>query len=222
MNYAVLNHESLGYGRDVVLPDVSFSFTSGERIAILGRSGSGKTTLLNAIYRRLQHASRKPALVPQDHALVPQLSVFHNVYMGSLGRRSTACNIFNLLAPSKRQRRAVDVVLRQVGLEHLARTKVDQLSGGEKQRVALARAIFCGGDVLLGDEPVSSVDETQAVNLLDQLKSSFATSIVALHDVTLAQNFATRIIGIKNRQISMNVCPQALVAAELEHLYGPG
>ena len=73
MTLAVLQRETLGYGRTAVLPEVSFALAPGERVVLLGRSGAGKSTLLNAVHDRLA-VSHRVALVPQDHALVPQLS----------------------------------------------------------------------------------------------------------------------------------------------------
>ena len=97
--------ETLGYGDRAVLADLRFHLRQGERVVLLGRSGSGKSTLLNAAYARLapEHATRI-ALVPQEHGLVPQLSVFHNTYMGRLDRHSTAWNLLNLVWPQRSAR----------------------------------------------------------------------------------------------------------------------
>lgn len=219
MTISVIDNEDLGYGSTAVLPRLSFSYTVGERVAVLGRSGSGKTTLLTAICRRLQGRKACVSLVPQDHALVPQLSVFHNVYMGRLESQSVVCNLINLLVPTKAQIARVKPYVQSVGLQDFLDIPVDQLSGGEKQRVALARAMFRGGDILLGDEPVSSVDETQAADLLSQLQNSFATAILALHDVGMAQRFATRVVGIKNGQITIDAAAGTVQPSHLERLY---
>lgn len=222
MIFNPIQEETLGYGDLAVLKEISFSFSDGDRIAVLGRSGSGKTTLLNVIYQRLQSVRNTTALIPQDHALVPQLSVFHNVYMGRLKQYSTIVNVINLVRPMQSQKEAIDVILARVGLVHLSMTKVDQLSGGEKQRVALARALYRGGNILLGDEPVSSVDESQANDLLNHLKTSFSTAIVAMHDADQARAFATRLLGIKDGQIAIDTQPDDVSADDLERLYaGP-
>lgn len=219
MSVNLIHNEDLGYGHATVLPRVSFNLDPGERVVVLGRSGSGKTTLLNAVYRRLAGNRRKIALVPQETALVPQLSVFHNVYMGQLDQHSLACNVLNLVAPSRFQRKNIEPVLCSVGLDAIAQKRVEDLSGGQKQRVAVARALFRGGDILVGDEPVTSVDETQAKSLLGELQRRFETAVIALHNVDLARQFATRIIGIQHGRVVINAPPCAVTNEALHKLY---
>lgn len=212
--------ESLSYGANVVLPDVRFSLHPGERIVLLGRSGSGKSTLLNAIRARLSRSGRDDlALVPQENGLVPQLSVFHNVYMGRLDRRGPAYNLLNLIWPQKHERAEVEKSLCAVGLEGMGKRSVGALSGGQKQRTALARAIHRGGKILLADEPVSAVDELQSVQLMQELATRFETSLFALHDVALARLTATRIIGIKAGKLVIDAPVDQVSDGEIDALY---
>lgn len=215
----VLGRETLGYGATVVLRDVTVALARGERVALLGRSGAGKSTLLAALYRRLTERGRRLALVPQELALVPQLSVFHNVYIGRLEERSAAYNLANLLAPWPAERRRVRPVLAAVGLEAEERRTVESLSGGQKQRVALARSFFRGGDVLLGDEPLSAVDPKQAAGLLAGIDACFPTTVLAMHDVALALDYASRIIGIRDGHIVIDRPAVDLSRADVDALY---
>lgn len=212
--------ETLGYGDRVVLEDVRFDLRSGERVALLGRSGSGKSTLLNAAHARLApgHAARM-ALVPQEHGLVPQLTVFHNTYMGRLDRHSAAWNLLNLVWPQRAERAGVDDTLALVGLSGLARRPVAALSGGQKQRTALARAIHRGGEILIADEPVSAVDERHAAELLDLLAARFATMLVALHDVALARRLASRIVGIRGGRLVLDRPASEVTDDQIDALY---
>jgi len=92
-----LDKVSAGYHGVPVLHDITLSIEPGVRVAIIGRSGAGKSTLLNTIYRRYpEHA----ALIPQASALVANLSVFHNVFMGCLDRHSTLYNLRTLVWPA--------------------------------------------------------------------------------------------------------------------------
>ena len=216
-----LEGATLGYGANVVLRDIDFTLAPGERVVLLGRSGAGKSTLLNAIYRRLVETATDIALVPQDHGLVPQLSVFHNVYMGRLDERGALYNLANLAWPFRSERQRVTRVLDVVGLDGLADKPVETLSGGQRQRTALARAIHRGGRYLIGDEPVSAVDERQAAELVDEVARRFETIVLALHDVDLARAVATRIVGLKGGRIIVDRPVAELTRQDIDVLYRP-
>jgi phosphonate transport system ATP-binding protein len=221
MNQPLLQAESLGYGTSVVLRGVSFALAPGERVVLLGRSGAGKTTLLNAVHDRLVGAGRRVALVPQDHSLVPQLSALRNVLMGRLDDHGALYNLASLVRPRLADRRPIEAILLELGLSAEADRSVDGLSGGQKQRTALARALFRGGDVLIGDEPVSAVDASQAARLLEQVRRRFPASVLALHDVDLARAFATRLIGLRGGAVLFDDAPECLGPGSFEALYAP-
>ncbi len=211
-----LTDQTLGWGGQAVLRNVSLHVWQGERIALLGRSGVGKSTLLATLHDRL---AVKVALIPQDHGLVGALSVFHNVWMGVLDDHSTARNLRTLVWPDARQRAAVEDVLTMVGLGSQGRRIVAQLSGGQRQRVVLARALLRGGDIVLGDEPVTALDPAQGAALLDRLAERFSTSVLALHDVDQALRVATRIIGIRAGGIVLDAPAVDLTESDLLALY---
>lgn len=211
--------ETFSYGRKVVLADVDFSLRPGERVVLLGRSGAGKSTLLNAVYKKLAEGGARVALVPQEHGLVPQLSIFHNVYMGRLDDRGAVYNLANLVWPMGSERRRVAEPLKIVGLDGLERQSVESLSGGQKQRTALARAIHRGGSILIGDEPVSAVDVQQAAGLIGEVARRFDTLLLALHDVELARSVATRIVGIADGRITFDRSTDVVSDEDIDVLY---
>lgn len=200
----LLSAADLGYDAAPVLRGVDLHIAPGERVALLGRSGAGKSTLLAAARLALLDRGLRVALVPQDHALVPQLSALRNTLMGRLDDHGAAYNLTTLIRPRRSDRQAALAVLARVGLTPEADRSVESLSGGQKQRVALARALYRGGDVLIGDEPLSAVDPAQAQLLAGALREAFPTALLALHDIDIALGFATRLIGLKHGRIVLD------------------
>ena len=216
----LLDGVDLGYGGTPVLAGVRLHVAPGERVALLGRSGSGKSTLLSALHGAAAGRGMRIALVPQDAALVPQLSALRNVLMGRLDDHGAWRNLRTLVRPASPDRAAALADLDRVGLMPQADARVESLSGGQKQRVALARALHRGGDLILGDEPLSAVDPRHAQELAALLRAAFPTAILALHDVAVARAFATRVIGLKQGVFLFDLPVDQLDASRIEALYG--
>lgn len=213
-----LRNVSISYKDKVVLKDVSISVQEGEKVALIGPSGAGKTTLLRRLY---ELESQRASFIHQDYALTPQLSVFHNIYAGRLDQNSTLYNILNLIKPQKREIETVSDILDSLGMKEKMLERVAKLSGGQQQRVAVARAIFKGGDLLLGDEPIASIDPHQSGNVLRLLKRTARTVIVSLHDVEFALQFFDRIIGLSRGQINFDLPRKKVTDSLLSELYQP-
>ena len=196
-----LEHLSVGYNGAQVLHDITLSIETGERVAIMGRSGAGKSTLLNTIYRRY---TDYVALIPQPSALVANLSVFHNVFMGCLDRHSTLYNLRTLVWPPAAEISAVARVLEAVGLQEKLFAKAGELSGGQQQRTSVARAMLNGRPILVGDEPVSALDRVQAGEVLRVLSARHETKIFALHDIRLALEHTDRIVLLQGGHIVLD------------------
>ncbi len=211
-----LNRESLGYGGLPVLSELSLQIASGERVALIGPSGAGKSTLLRALQARLPD---QVALMHQHYALVPQLSVLHNVYMGRLDQHSLWANLRTLVWPTSRIREVVEGILDRVGLAGLGTQRVRELSGGQQQRVALGRVLYRNSPVVLADEPVSSVDPHQADALLQLLRASSNTLVMSLHSVELAQRHATRLLGLRDGRLLFDAPPEQVPPERLAELY---
>jgi phosphonate transport system ATP-binding protein len=211
-----LRGASLGYGGAPVVADVSLEIDEGERVAVVGPSGAGKSTLLSALYAQ-QRA--RAALVPQHGALVEQLSVYHNVYAGRLHRHGTLYNLANLVRPFRASVAAVAAVLEEVDLGDKLFAPVGELSGGQRQRAAVARALYHGGEALLGDEPVSAVDGVQARAVLAAIDRAYPTVVLVMHDVTLALERATRVIGLRRGRVLFDRPATDVGGADLDDLY---
>ena len=211
-----LSNENLGFKGDVVLHDISLNITAGERVALVGESGAGKSTLLSALQSRYRD---KCAYVPQDPGLVRSLSVFHNVYIGNLHRHTTGYNLLNLVWPQKKIVEQISPIVERLGLLDKLFTRAGELSGGQMQRTAICRAILQGGDAVLGDEPVSAADSHQSRVIMDTLCETFDTVILAMHDVELALQYATRVIGIRDGKIVIDQPTDGLEKHDLDFLY---
>ncbi len=211
-----LSNESLGFKGEIVLHDISLDIAAGERVALVGESGAGKSTLLSAMQSKYRSSC---ALIPQDPGLVRNLSVFHNVYIGSLHRHSSSYNLLNLVWPQSRQIELISPVVERLGLLDKLFTRAGELSGGQQQRTAICRAILQGGNTVLGDEPVSAADNHQSRVIMDALCDSFETVVLAMHDVDLALEYATRVIGIRDGRIAIDQDVEGLSRADLDFLY---
>tara|TARA_B100000886_G_C20425854_1_gene493942 strand:+ start:3037 stop:3702 length:666 start_codon:yes stop_codon:yes gene_type:complete len=208
--------ESAGYAENVVLSDLNFSIDPGERVALVGESGAGKSTLLRMIYDR---CSDFAALVPQNLGLVQALTVFHNVYMGRLHDRSLIRNFRNLLWPRGEDASEVEDVLKMLRLEEKLFSNVGELSGGQQQRTAVGRALYNPGKLFIADEPVSSVDEHQAKQILETISREKETVVVAMHDRALAIDYCDRLIGIKGGRVTIDEPSAGMKPGELDELY---
>jgi phosphonate transport system ATP-binding protein len=226
-----------------VLVDVDLEVRAGERVALVGPSGAGKTTLLRLASGALLPTGGRvevlgrstvgldaPSLrserarigvLHQDLDLVGPLRVVHNVNAGRLGRWSLARALWSLLHPGRPA--PVVAALARVGLGDRLHERTDRLSGGERQRVALARLLVQRPDVVLADEPVSSLDPARARDVM-ALLAGLATEIgstlvVSLHAFDLARATCDRIVGVRSGRVVFDRPAAAVTAAMGEELY---
>jgi phosphonate transport system ATP-binding protein len=211
-----LKKASASYAGQVVLRNVSLCIRPGEKVALVGKSGAGKSTLLRLLY---EQQPRQVALVPQELGLVKTLSVFHNVYMGRLNRHNALYNLVNLLRPLQREVAAIVPVLQRLDLIDKLFEPTGQLSGGQQQRTAVARALYQGSEILMGDEPVSAVDEHQSRRVLDAISQGHETVVLAMHDTELAIAYSNRIIGLDGGQITFDEPSAGMRSRDLDALY---
>jgi len=208
---AVIRVENLCKGFDKgkcpVLDNISFSILPGETMAVIGRSGCGKTTLLYVLSSLLEPSSgiikfhgrdkdrpgSDSAFILQDFGLFPWKTVEKNVSLG-LEVNGT---------PAKLRKSITASLLKELGLDILAFRYPVEISGGQKQRVAIARALATEPDILLMDEPFSSLDaitrEKLQNTILDTWQRRNLTYILVTHSVEEAVFLGKRIMVLSDR-----------------------
>ena len=170
--------------------------------------------------RRRRQLQRQIGMVYQQHQLVSNLSVIHNVNAGHLGRWPLWKALWSLVWPQQ-----VDVarqVLEQLGLADKLHARTERLSGGQQQRVALARVMVQNPKVVLADEPVASVDPARADDMMQQLcalTQRRRTLLVSLHTVRLAKAYCDRIVGLRRGHIVFDVPAASIDDQQLTELY---
>ena len=224
------------------LSDVTISVTPGERIALLGPSGAGKSTLLALLDGRLRGWQGKaevlgarvaPNVQPsrveranvgfifQEFALVERLTVYQNVMNGRLGRTRIWPSLWGRF--NERDHMVVARVLRDTGLEDLARRRADQLSGGQRQRVAVARCLAQEPQLILADEPVSNLDPARAENILalitGEARKRDIGVIFSSHQPDLSLRFSDRVIGLRDGAVLFDSGSAQVTADDIEQLY---
>lgn len=211
-----LSKQDLAWQGNTVLRDLEIEIKAGEKVALLGKSGAGKSTLLKALY---QLRPDDIAFCQQAPALVPSLSLFHNIYMGQLDKHNFLYNALNLFFPQKAVQKKVALLAQSLGLQEHLKARAETLSGGQQQRAALARTLIQERDIFLGDEPVSAVDELQAERLIAKIISSHQSVVLALHNTELAVKYCDRIIGLKGGELAIDCQVAELDSDKLRQIY---
>lgn len=209
----------------IALDGVDLTLRDHEFVAILGPSGSGKTTLLNVIGGLDRYDSGNLIIngistekysdrdwdsyrnhtigfVFQSYNLIPHQSVLSNVEL--------ALTISGI-SRSERKKRAIKA-LQDVGLGDQLHKKPNQMSGGQMQRVAIARALVNNPDILLADEPTGALDSDTSVQVMELLKEVAKDRLVVMvtHNPELAEEYANRIVRVRDGKIISDSNPYAL------------
>lgn len=227
------------YGTTVALDGISGLVSGGEWLGIIGPNGAGKTTLLGAITRLLRYdgvitigerptaalgrrqLARLIAYVPQRPVLPPDMTVSEYVLLGRTP------HIGYLRAETAADQRVCASVIDRLDLGGMSGRMLRAMSGGELQRVVLARALAQEAPILLLDEPTSALDlgrRMDALELIDEVRREKSLTVLsAIHDLTLAGQFADRLLLLSGGQVAATGQPaEVLTDAVLAGHFGHG
>jgi iron complex transport system ATP-binding protein len=221
----------VSYGTTRALDGIDLSVAAGEWVGLIGPNGAGKTTLLKAVAGMLDYAggiqlagrragglshrqvARLIAYVPQYPQLPPEMTGADYVLLG----RTPHIGYFGV--ESAQDRRICRNLLDRMALSHMAERRLATMSGGEAQRLVLARALAQQAPILLLDEPTSALDlgrRVDALELIDELRRERSLTVLsAIHDLTLAGQFAERLVLLSGGRIAACGEPAAVLREDL-------
>jgi phosphonate transport system ATP-binding protein len=226
------------------LDDVNLTVDEGEFLVIIGLSGSGKSTLMRCINRlveptegqvlyrgadvtaaspeELRRIRRRIAMVFQHFNLVRRSTVLTNVLSGRLGYVNPWKSLLHQF-PRDQIERAMQN-LDRVGIAEKAYARADTLSGGQQQRVGIARALMQEPELILADEPVSSLDPATSHGVLRHLEAinreDGITVVCNLHFLDLARRYGTRIVALKEGRLIFDGKPTEVDRGWFREIYG--
>jgi len=201
-------HLQKTFGRNEVLKDISFSVCEGDVTCVIGSSGSGKSTLLRCI-NYLEQPTAGEILFhginaetgwsrASYHAKVGMVFQSFNLFGNMTALQNCVTGQIHVLKRGRREAEAIALdYLEKVGMAPYRDARPAQLSGGQKQRVAIARALAMSPEVLLFDEPTSSLDPEmvgEVLTVIRQVAESGLTMLVVTHEMSFAKDVSNRVL----------------------------
>lgn len=216
-----------------VLEDIAFGVAPGECLAVLGTNGAGKSTLLKCLNRILKPQAGVVYIRENEVFKLSNLERAQKMGYVSQQQERNLTTVFDAVLLGRRpyikwnatqqDRRIVKQVMEMLGLEGYAMRYLDELSGGELQKVVIARALAQEPDLLLLDEPTSSLDlknQMEVVRLIKTVvKNNSIAAIVTMHDLNLAVRFADKFVMLKNGTIYASGGKDIITAENIESVY---
>jgi multiple sugar transport system ATP-binding protein len=241
MSQLTLRSIGMSFGKTEVLKSISLDVEDGEFLSLVGQSGCGKSTLLRIIsgletptqgdilidgqaVTDFAPKQRNIAMVFQDYALYPHMSVAENMAMPLIMAQlpmHARLPLLRRVAPTARRAKPsidaqIETVAKQLRIDHLLARKPANLSGGQRQRVALGRALVRNPGLFLMDEPLSNLDAKLRVEVRREITelhaSSGLTFVYVTHDQTEAMTMSDRVALMQNGEILQVAAPNTLYA----------
>lgn len=228
---------SCGYGSIRILDSISFEVRKGEHLGVIGPNGSGKTTLLRAVTKLIRHESGAVIIDGKDNKKwsIKELSKKIAVVSQNTQSGNTTVEDFVLLGripyykrfqlmESKKDIDISEHCMEMTGTLKFKDRYMTELSGGERQLVFIARALTQEPEVILLDEPITHLDISHQVRVLDIVKTLITqkglTAITVLHDLNLASEYCDRLLLLNNGRVhSIGLPSEILTYQAIEEVY---
>ncbi len=225
---------AFSYEDKLVLKDVGLTVEQGEILSIIGPNGSGKSTLIKCINRILQPQTGKLILQQQNiKNFTPRELACYLGYVPQHEDRKFPATVFDVVLlgrkpyidwkPKEEDLKMVSDIISRLDLEPLAMRDVNKLSGGQLQKVIIGRALAQDPEIILLDEPTSSLDLKHQLEVLELIKTETSrgiSAVKAIHDLSLAARFSDKFVMLKEGRVYAAGGPEILTPANIEDVYG--
>lgn len=210
------------FGEEEVLKGITTDIYKGEIVAVIGPSGSGKSTFIrcmnglekldkgetiidNLHVDNSKSVAKKVGMVFQNFNLFPHYTVLDNIIK--------PCRVVRKMNKTDAKELAFSL-LKKVRLENKSHDHPGNLSGGQRQRLAIARCLSMNPEIILFDEPTSSLDPELSFEVFNTIKSIISedlTIILVTHEMNMVTNFASRVLFLENGDIALDGTPDLLM-----------
>ena len=231
---------TLGYGRKLVVEDITFKAEPSEMIGLVGPNGCGKSTIIRALSRIISPYSGRILLNGNDISqiprrelacligVVPQVPLLPSTFTAFeivLKGRNPHLGLFQY--EGHKDLTIAWEAMEKTSTQHIAQRRIGELSGGEIQCIVIARVLTQETSAILLDEPTANLDISRQIEVLDLIKSlcrkDGLTVVVALHDLNLAAQYCERLVLINNGRIHAEGKPGEVINANnIMQVYGAG